>query len=91
MWEKNLRENGCVYKHDWVTFSHSRNYYGLVSELRFDTTQKIKITLLDQRRDGVAQAEKELELVQGGLTAFSLFHASGRMCTVQLFLGRGRK
>ena len=40
MWEKNLREDGCVCMYDWVTLLCSRNYLDLVNDLYFNKTKK---------------------------------------------------
>ena len=33
IWEKNLKENGCVYMYNWITLLYSRNYHNTVNQL----------------------------------------------------------
>ena len=40
MWEKNLKENGCVYICNWITLLQSRNDHNLVNQLYFNKTLK---------------------------------------------------
>ena len=40
MWEKNLKENGCVYMYNWITLLYSRNYLNIVKQLCFNNTLK---------------------------------------------------
>ena len=40
MWEKNLKENVCMYMHNWITLLYSRNYYDLVNQLYVNKTLK---------------------------------------------------
>ena len=40
IWEKNLRENGCVDTYDWITRLYSRNDYNLVNQQYFNKTSK---------------------------------------------------
>ena len=40
MWEKNLKENGCVYMYNQITLLYSRNYHNLVNQLYFNKMLK---------------------------------------------------
>ena len=40
MWEKNLKENGCVSMYNWITLLYSRNYNNLVIQQYFIKTLK---------------------------------------------------
>ena len=40
MWEKNLKENGCVYVYNGIILLHSRNYRNIVNQLYFNETLK---------------------------------------------------
>lgn len=40
MHEKNLKENGCVHKCNWITLLYSRNYYNLVNQLYLNKSLK---------------------------------------------------
>ena len=49
-WEKNLKENGCLFMYDWITLLYSRNYHNPVNQQHFNKTnlkiKKIKISLI---------------------------------------------
>ena len=38
--KQNLRKNGCVYMHNWITWLYSRNYLNIVNQLYFNKTFK---------------------------------------------------
>ena len=40
MWEKNLKENACVYMDNWITLLYSRNYPNIVNQLHINKTLK---------------------------------------------------
>ena len=40
MWEKNLKNNGCVFMYNWITLLYSRNYRKLINQLHFNQTLK---------------------------------------------------
>ena len=40
MWEKNMKENGCVYMYNWIALLYSKNYHKLVNQLYFNKTSK---------------------------------------------------
>ena len=41
MWEKSLKENGCVYMYNWITLLH-RSYHNLIHQLYFNETSKMR-------------------------------------------------
>lgn len=41
MWEKKLKENGCVYMYNWISLLYKRNYCNIVSQLYLNTNLKI--------------------------------------------------
>ena len=42
--EKNLKKNGCVYMHTWITLLYSRHYHNIINQLYFNKTLKNKAT-----------------------------------------------
>ena len=40
LWGKNLKENGCVYMHNWIILWHSKNDHKLVDQLYFNKALK---------------------------------------------------
>jgi len=40
VWEKNVKENGCVYMYNWITLLYSRNYHNIVNQLYCNKTLK---------------------------------------------------
>ena len=40
MWEKNLKEEGCVYMYNWITLFYSRNYHNIGNQLNYNKTLK---------------------------------------------------
>ena len=42
VWEKNLKEKGCGYMYNGITFLYSRNIHSIVNQLYFNKTWKMK-------------------------------------------------
>ena len=42
MWEKNLKESGCVYMYKWIILWHRRNYHNIVNQLYFNKALKMQ-------------------------------------------------
>ena len=44
-WEKNLKENGCVYTYKWVTLLCNRNDHNIVNQIYFTSNFKKKVAI----------------------------------------------